>query len=343
MKKIILASVLALTFLAPSVSASEDILINDHVNTETYPEVDIVENDLKKEENYLEEIFGFDFDLDKSYEFYKNTGDKIYLYTENSLLSKDGLDISFRYGPYSKDYEKAASSYKVSKVNGLDVYISKANEFNGSKDSVFSADFKFDGLYYNLTIRKIGESDFVKILDNTLTKILYESLRGDASSEHIEDFDFKGDSSYAEGMYLPEMSVIGKYYYKDGEVVNPYGISKVGKISKEEKEKLLNDKAMKNLIAAYNKFYRTTINFYKYGEKHMDRWKKVKTMTDPVFKHVNKEKWVEIYNISTDCLADVKYYFYSRGLDDGDFTDEETIKAIGGDEKYILSLDKYKR
>lgn len=334
---------MALTFLAPSVSASEDILINDYVNTETYPEGDIVENDLKKEENYLEEIFDFDFDLDKSYEFYKNTGDKIYLYTEDSLLSKDGLDISFRYGPYSKDYEKADSSYKVSKVNGLDVYISKANEFNGGKDSVLSADFKFDGLYYNLTIRKIGEADFVKILENTLTKILYESPRGDASSEHIEDFDFKGDSSYAEGMYLPEMSVISKYYYKDGEVINPYGVSKVGKISKEEKEKLLNDKAMKNLIAAYNKFYRTTINFYKYGEKHMDRWKEVKTMTDPVFKHVNKEKWVEIYNISTDCLADVKYYFYSRGLDDEDFTDEETIKAIGGDEKYVLSLNKYKK
>lgn len=153
----------------------------------------------------------------------------------------------------------------------------------------------------------------------------------------------KGDSGYEDGMYLPEMSVIGKYYYKDGEVVNPYGVSKVGKISQEEKEKLLNDKAMKNLIAAYNKFYRTTINFYKYGEKHMARWKEVKTMTDPVFKHVNKEKWVEIYNISTDCLADVKYYFYSRGLDDGDFTDQETIKTINGDNKYVLSLDKYNK
>ena len=153
----------------------------------------------------------------------------------------------------------------------------------------------------------------------------------------------KGDSGYEDGMYLPEMSIIGKYYYKDGEVVNPYGTSKVGKISKEEKEKLLNDKAMKNLIAAYNKFYRTTVNFYKYGEKHMDRWKEVKNMTDPVFKHVNKEKWVEIYNISTETLADVKYYFYSRGLDDGDFTDEETIKTIGEDTKYVLSLDRYKK
>lgn len=343
MKKIILTSLLAFSFLAVSVNASEALFVNDYVNTETYPEGNTLENDLKKEKEYLKGIFDFDFDLGQSYELSKKDGEKTYLYTEDSLVTKDGLDISFKYGPYSKDYEKAASSYKVSKVNGLDVYISKANEFNGGKDSVFSADFKFDGLYYNLTIRKIGEADFVKILENTLTKILYESPRGDASSEHIEDFDFKGDSSYAEGMYLPEMSVIGKYYYKDGEVVNPYGVSKVGKISQEEKEKLLNGKAMKNLIAAYNKFYRTTINFYKYGEKHMDRRKEVKTMTDPVFKHVNKEKWVEIYNISTECLADVKYYFYSRGLDDGDFTDEETIKAIGGNEKYVLSLNKYKK
>ena len=343
MKKIILASALAFAFLAANVEASEDVFVNDYISIETYPEGSVVKNDLKKEKEYLKGIFDFDFDLETSYELSNKDGEKAYLFTEDSLVTKDGLDISFKYGPYSKDYEKAASSYKVSKVNGLDVYISKANEFNGGKDSVFSADFKFDGLYYNLTIRKIGEADFVKILENTLTKILYESPRGDASSENIADLDFKGDSSYAEGMYLPEMSVIGKYYYKDGEVVNPYGVSKVGKISKEEKEKLLNDKAMKNLIAAYNKFYRTTINFYKYGEKHMARWKKVKTMTDPVFKHVNKEKWVEIYNISTECLADVKYYFYSRGLDDEDFTDQETIKTIGGDEKYILSLNKYKK
>ena len=343
MKKIILASVLAFAFLVENAEASESLLINDCVNTETYPEGNTLENDLKKEKEYLKGIFDCDFDLETSYELSNKDGEKTYLYTEDSLVTKDGLDISFKYGPYSKDYEKAVASYKASKIQGVDVYISKANEFNGGKDSVFSADFKFDGLYYNLTMRTIAESDFVKILDETLTKILYESPRGDASSEHIEDFDFKGDSSYAEGMYLPEMSVIGKYYYKDGEVVNPYGISKVGKISKTEKEKILNDKAMKNLIAAYNKFYRTTVNFYKYGEKHMDRWKEVKNMTDPVFKRVNKEKWVEIYKISTECISDVKYYFYSRGLDDGDFTDEETIKTIGGNNKYVLSLDRYKK
>ena len=343
MKKIILTSLLAFSFLAVSVNASEALFVNDYVNTETYPEGNTLENDLKKAKEYLKGIFDFDFDLGQSYELSKKDGEKTYLYTEDSLVTKDGIDISFKYGPYSKDYEKAVASYKASKIQGVDVFISKANEFNGGKDSVFSADFKFDGLYYKLTIRKIGESDFVKILENTLIKILYESPRGDASSEHIEDFDFKGDSSYAEGMYLPEMSVIGKYYYKDGEVVNPYGVSKVGKISQEEKEKLLNGKAMKNLIAAYNKFYRTTVNFYKYGEKHMDRWKEVKNMTDPVFKHVNKEKWVEIYKISTECIADVKYYFYSRGLDDGDFTDQETIKTIGGDTKYVLSLDRYKK
>lgn len=343
MKKVILTSLLAFSFLTVSTDASESLFVNDYVNTETYPDGNILENDLKKEKEYLKGIFDFDFDLGQSYELSKKDGEKTYLYTEDSLVTKDGLDISFKYGPYSKDYEKAAASFKKSKIKGVDILISRAGEFNGGKNSVFSADFKFDGIYYRLTMRTIGESDFVKILENTLTKILYESPRGDASSEHIEDFDLKGDSSYAEGMYLPEMSVIGKYYYKDGEVVNPYGTSKVGKISKEEKEKLLNDKAMKNLIAAYNKFYRTTVNFYKYGEKHMDKWKEVKTMTDPVFKHVNKEKWVEIYKISTECIADVKYYFYSRGLADGDFTDEETIKTIGRDNKYVLSLDRYKK
>ena len=153
----------------------------------------------------------------------------------------------------------------------------------------------------------------------------------------------KGDSGYEDGMYLPEMSVVGKFYFKDGEAINPYGPSKVGKLSKEEKEKLLNDKAMKNLIKAYNKFYRTTIAFYKYGEKHMDRWKAVKNMTDPVFKHINKEKWVKIYDLSIESLSDVKYYFYSKGLDDADFTDGETLKAIGGDQRYVLNLSKYKK
>lgn len=343
MKKIILASLVAFAFLAPSVRASEDVLVNDYVNTETYPEGNIVENDLNKEKEYLKGIFDFDFDLDKSYELNKKAGEMIYLYTEDSLVSKDGFEISFRYGPYSKEYEKAASLYKASKVKGLDVFISKANEFNDGKDSVFSADFKFDGIFYRLTIRTIGKDDFVKILENTLTKIIYEAPRGDASSENPMDLDFKGDSSYAEGMYLPEMSVVGKSYFKDGEAINPFGPSKVGKISKAGKEKLLKNKSIKELIEAYNSFYRTTIAFYKYGEKHMDRWLAVKNMTDPVFKHLNKEKWVRVYDIAIDSLSSVKYYFYSIGLDDDDFTDQATLKAIGGDQRYVLSLGKYQK
>ena len=153
----------------------------------------------------------------------------------------------------------------------------------------------------------------------------------------------KGDSGYADGMYLPEMSVLGLYHFENGEIINPYGPSKVGKISKEEKEKLLNNKSIKNLMVAYNKFYRMMINFYKYGEKNMDRWMEVKNMTDPVFKNINKENWVKIYNMGCISLAEVKYFFYSRGLDDADFTDQDTLKSIGGNERYILKLEKYKK
>lgn len=267
MKKIILASAVAFAFLAANVEASEDVFVNDYISIETYPEGYTIENDLKKEKEYLNGIFDFDFNLDQSYELIQNTGDVTYLYTEDSLVTKYGLDISFKYGPYSENYEKAMASYKASKVEGLDVFISRAGEFNGGKDSVFSADFKFDGLYYCLTIRGSSEGDFVKILENLITKILYDSPRGDASSENVMDLDFKGDSSYAEGMYLPEMSVSGKYYFKNGEAINPYGKSKVGKISKAEKKKILNKKQVKKLIKKYNKCYRTTVKLYKYGEK----------------------------------------------------------------------------
>lgn len=340
MKKIILASALAFAFLAANVEASEDVFVNDYVSTETYPEGNIVENDLKKEKEYLKGIFDFDFDLDQSYEL---TQKNSYLYTEDSLVTKDGLDISFKYGPYSKDYEKALSSFKKSKIKGVDVLITRAGEFNGGKDSVFSANFKFDGIYYNLTIRGTSESDFVKILENMITKILYDSPRGDASSEKVEDLDFKGDSSYAEGMYLPEMSVSGKYYFKNGEAINPYGKSKVGKISKAEKKKILNKKQVKKLIKKYNKSYRTTVKLYKYGEKNIDKWKKVNNMTDPVFGKLSKEKWVNNYNKSIDTLSDAKYYFYSLGLDDSDFTEKETLDLIGKDDRFVLSLNKYKK
>ena len=343
MKKIILTSLLAFSFLAANVEASEDVFVNDYVNTETYPEGNTIENDLKKEKEYLEGIFDFDFDLDQSYELIQKTGEKTYLYTEDSLVTKDGLDISFKYGPYSKDYEKAKASFKASKVEGVDVFISKANEFNGGEDSVFSADFKFDGIYYNLTIRGSSESDFVKILENVISKVLYESPRGDASSENAIDLDFKGDSSYAEGMYLPDMSISGKYYFKNGETINPYGKSKVGKISKAEKKKILNKKQVKKLIKKYNKCYRTTVKLYKYGEKNIDKWKKVRNMTNPVFGKLSKEQWINNYNKSINTLSNTKYYFYSLGLDDSDFTEKETINLIGKDNRFVLSLNKYKK
>ena len=343
MKKIILASAVAFAFLAANVEASEDVFVNDYVNTETYPEGNALENDLKKEKEYLKGIFDFDFDLDQSYELTQNIGEKTYLYTEDSLVTKDGLDISFKYGPYSKDYEKAAASFKKSKIEGIDVLISRAGEFNGGKDSVFSADFKFDGLYYCLTIRGSSEGDFVKILENLITKILYDSPRGDASSENAIDLDFKGDSSYAEGMYLPEMSVSGKYYFKNGEAINPYGKSKVGKISKAEKKKILNKKQVKKLIEKYNKCYRTTVKLYEYGEKNIDKWEKVRNMTNPVFGKLSKEQWVNNYNRSIKTLSDSKYYFYSLGLDDPDFTEKETLDLIGNDTSYVLSLNKYKK
>lgn len=340
MKKIILASAVAFAFLAANVEASEDVFVNDYVSTETYPEGSIVENDLKKEKEYLKRIFDFDFDLDQSYEL---TQKKTYLYTEDSLVTKDGLDISFKYGPYSKDYEKAAAHFKKSKIKGVDVLISRAGEFNGGKDSVFSADFKFDGLYYNLTIRGSRESDFVKLLENLITKILYDLPRGDASSENAMDLDFKGDSSYAEGMYLPDMSVSGKYYFKNGEAINPYGKSKVGKISKAEKKKVLNRKQVKKLIKKYNKCYRATVKLYKFGEKNIDKWEKVRNMTDPVFGKLSKEQWVNNYNNSINTLSNAKYYFYKLGLDDPDFTEKETYKLIGNDNRYVLSLNKYKK
>ncbi len=343
MKKIILTSLLAFSFLAASVEASEDVFVNDYVNTETYPEGSIVENDLKKEKEYLEGIFDFDFDLDQSYELSQNKGEKTYLFTEDSLVTKDGLDISFKYGPYSKDYEKAAAHFKKSKIKGVDLLISRAGEFNGGKDSVFSADFKFDGIYYRLTIRGSRESDFVKLLENLITKILYDLPRGDASSENVMDLDFKGDSSYAEGMYLPDMSVSGMYYFKNGEAINPYGKSKVGKISKAEKKKVLNRKQVKKLIKKYNKCYRTTVKLYKFGEKNIDKWEKVRNMTDPVFGKLSKEQWVNNYNDSINTLSNAKYYFYKLGLDDSDFTEKETYKLIGNDNRYVLKLNKYKK
>lgn len=157
------------------------------------------------------------------------------------------------------------------------------------------------------------------------------------------DLDFKGDSSYAEGVYLPEMSVSGKYYFKNGEAINPYGKSRVGKISEAEKKNILNKKQVKKLIKLYNRCYRTTVKLYKYGEKNIDKWKRVNNMTDPVFGSFSKDKWVNHYNKSINVLSNVKYYFYRLGLDDADFTEKETLDLIGKDTRFVLTLNKYKK
>lgn len=163
------------------------------------------------------------------------------------------------------------------------------------------------------------------------------------NKQYTGDGFIKGDSGYKEGMYLPEMSVSGKFYFNNGEAINPYGKSKVGKITKAEKNKLLNKEQVKKLIEKYNKCYRTTVKLYRYGEKNIDKWKKVNNMTDPVFGKLSKQKWVNNYNKSIKALSDAKYYFYSLGLDDADFTDKETIDLIGGNDRYILDLNKYKK
>lgn len=77
MKKIILVSLAAFTFLTTNASASEGLIVNKYVNTETYPEGEISENDLKKEKEYLKGIFDFDFDLGQSYELSKKDGKKL--------------------------------------------------------------------------------------------------------------------------------------------------------------------------------------------------------------------------------------------------------------------------
>lgn len=76
-EKIIVVSLAAFAFLTTNASASEGVQVNKYVNTETYPEGNTLENDLKKEKEYLKEIFDFDFDLDTSYELSKKMVQKL--------------------------------------------------------------------------------------------------------------------------------------------------------------------------------------------------------------------------------------------------------------------------
>ena len=126
-------------------------------------------------------------------------------------------------------------------------------------------------------------------------------------------------------MYLPALHYFG---VTKGRKVHPFGGSKVGKISKKEKEEVLQRPKVKKLMALYNSYYQTIIKIYQYGDKHMDRWKEVKTMTDPVFGKFTKKNWVDIYQNGAQTLQLVRDYFNSLGLSDSDFTSEKTLKMI---------------
>ncbi|WP_106460908.1 hypothetical protein [Anaerococcus sp. Marseille-P3915] len=146
----------------------------------------------------------------------------------------------------------------------------------------------------------------------------------------------KGDYSYEDGMYLPALHYFG---VKKGRQVHPFGESKVGKISKEEKLEILARPKVKNLIKAYNSFYQTIIKWYKYGDKRIDRWKEVKNMTDPVFGKLNKEQFLKIYTTGAITLQKVRDYFDYMGLVESDYTYQETLKMIDRSE---LSFEKIK-
>ena len=140
-----------------------------------------------------------------------------------------------------------------------------------------------------------------------------------------KDVEIKGDYSYEDGMYLPALYHFG---VTKGRQVHPFGGSKVGKISKKEKEAVLKRNKVKKLIALYNDYYQAIIGIYKYGDKRMATWKEVKTMTNPVFGKFTKKNWVDIYEKGAKNLQLCRDYFNSLGLADSDFTNEKTLKMI---------------
>ena len=140
-----------------------------------------------------------------------------------------------------------------------------------------------------------------------------------------EATQFKGDYTYEDWMYLPALSYFG---VTKGRQVHPFGGNKVGKISKKQKEAVLRRDKVKKLMAIYNDYYQIMIQIYKYGDKHMARWKEVKTMTEPVFGKFTKKNWVDIYENGAKTLQICRDYFNSLGLSDSDFTSEKTLKMI---------------
>ncbi|WP_308653463.1 hypothetical protein [uncultured Anaerococcus sp.] len=141
----------------------------------------------------------------------------------------------------------------------------------------------------------------------------------------VGEIQFKGDYTYEDGMYLPALYHFG---VTKGRQFHPFGESKVGKISEKEKAQVLERPKVKKLMALYNSYYQTIIKIYQYGDKHMDRWKEVKTMTDPVFGKFTKQNWVDIYQNGAKTLQFCRDYFNSLGLSDKDFTSEKTLKMI---------------
>lgn len=137
--------------------------------------------------------------------------------------------------------------------------------------------------------------------------------------------EFKGDYSYEDGMYLPALYHFG---VTKGRQVHPFGGSKVGKVSDKEKAEILKNPKLQKLIKLYNKNYQFVIKFYKYGDKRIDRWKAVKSMTDPVFGKYSKEDFLKIYQKSAKTLQLTRDYFNSLGLSDEDFTNEKTLQMI---------------
>nr|WP_072536393.1 hypothetical protein [Anaerococcus mediterraneensis] len=335
MKKIILVCALSLAILGTKAEASENVVVNEYVSCETYPEGEISEIDGAKEKESLERIFGRKLDIDMSYELLNKKYTNPYLFTETSMRSKDGLDIVYRRGPFSGNYEKALESYKKSKIAGQDVLISKAGSFNGGNDSVFTADFRMDDIYHSITIRSIGEDDFVKIIENAIKNLKEEFPKGDAGVEPRgkenpkNEVGPKGDASYEDGMYLIPIRDLSN---RKGMQKHPYGQSKVGKISKKEKKNILARKKVQTLIRLYNKQYQLMMRLYNYGAARMDRWKEVKNMTDPVYGSLSKGTIVRIYNKTVKNLVDVRWYLDSLGLEEKDYTYEKTYQMIDRDD-----------
>lgn len=166
-----------------------------------------------------------------------------------------------------------------------------------------------------------------KILAGALALVfLLPSASVFANEEKTMDANqFKGDYSYEDGLYLPALYHFG---VTKGRQDHPFGGSKVGKISEKEKAAVLERSKVKKLIALYNDYYQIIIEIYKYGDNHIDSWKEVKTMTDPVFGKFTKQNWLDIYESGAKTLQLCRDYFNSLGLRDEDFTNEETLKMI---------------